>query len=403
MQNSVKRLLALIMGLVLMVGGAQAAGAASVPPQDAIGEGKYIGWNGYRQQLFLAPYTGKFPDPQNGLPNWEFVYCFNESFVYPPSISNLNDPGSDYFPESAEEARPIFTKKLATGELFYEAANQDEKPPRLEGDQLAKAVLKVIYHGFPHSEKSLKAKFGVDDPYALYMATQQAIWYYTEGNSLDAAKRGLEGDLGDLHEGAQEGAEKVLEYLVSDELADAPENWFLELYSQDRPGKNRSNAVPPKPYQHLLGVNFKDESGNPVPSTSVTTSPTSSTETTSQTSSEETTSGTSTTSSETTSETSTSGTTTGTTTTKSSEPSTSSTSKTARPSTSNTTPVIVVTPKTGNGTTTTTTTTSGATTVTNTDEPKNPGKSVPVDSERREITHVPSGSTRWIKGMPTYI
>ena len=161
--------------------------------------------------------------------NEQVVYCFNYPLLPPPSekVVKLGLYGQG----------PTWAREF--GALGKYASKP--RSAKIDAD-----VLKVIYNGFDgeNDRAGIQEKFGLSD-IDFRLATQQAIWYFTDSHKLETGSYG-ENTL---------KAARALAGLDSEvELKTPPSKSTLEIFKA-----NNSK------YQNLVGVKFVDEeTGDPI-------------------------------------------------------------------------------------------------------------------------------------------
>lgn len=145
------------------------------------------------------------------------VYCFNRTLLTPSSISGTK-----------------YTRVIGNKDLFSSKA----KSPRLTGEDLNKAVLKVIYNGYPNDNMGLKEQYGLSDA-EFRRATQYAIWYYSDSDERQNYSGAIVGKKASVQE------ENAYKALIGKSLVVAPDNMTLDIYVPDSGS-----------YQNLLGTRF---------------------------------------------------------------------------------------------------------------------------------------------------
>lgn len=208
--------------LFLAAGLSLSFSAVSAAPAHAAGYGdQYIGWSQTstsvdvnQGSLYVAPADTQTPVSD--------VYCFNIDSEYPGHYTGADS----------------FTKKLGTANLFEQAATNEI----LQGDQLRAAVLNTIYNGYPNNASGLQEYYGLSDA-ELRSVTQEAIWYFTDGETFDTASEENSASANRYAELA------ALNNLIGKsnevQLVSAPANMSLDLYIPE------NSTV-----QNLLGATF---------------------------------------------------------------------------------------------------------------------------------------------------
>ncbi|WP_035500589.1 SpaA isopeptide-forming pilin-related protein, partial [Gemella cuniculi] len=196
-------------------------------------DSRYVGWTkateaNYDEAIYVSKENTDLTDVANAV----VAYCFNFTYATPPYV----DKGE----EEAGKTKPTYIKNKATTQLFEELATSK----RVSGDELVKAITKVVYNGYPHNAGGIKGSLSDGRFRAV---TQYAVWYFTDSR----VQEGLSSEEKEVFEqltGQKEGAIEV------------PENVTLDIYKNTMEVKasTATNAAKPE-YQHLLAATLVDK------------------------------------------------------------------------------------------------------------------------------------------------
>lgn len=184
-------------------------------------EAKYDGYLDTTAMEGLPLYVS----PQGSTDYGEVAYCFNFNKHFP------NERGS------SENKFSHYLKKEGTAANFIAMAENPRLNTSLSGDAQAEdfraKVLRVLYNGYPRDNAGLKAKYGATDG-QFRMATQYALWYFTDSRAIDASATTYESVINIRKELVELAETTVL-----------PESFTLSIYEPQ-------NVTDSKGYQNLL-------------------------------------------------------------------------------------------------------------------------------------------------------
>ena len=184
----------------------------------------------------------------------EVVYCYNADYKVPYRSTTT----------------PHYRKIEAKGDVFSRKAIK----PRLQGEELNKAILRIIYNGYPNNTNGILDGLS---PVTQEFITQRAIWYYTDSKDKDSIYRAIDKavtkelrwgnsdkfttyhDKGRLVEDA-EVIKAAFERLIDPDLEKdlrykVPDNHVLSLFETNK----KHNGS--EPFQNLLSARYIPDPG----------------------------------------------------------------------------------------------------------------------------------------------
>lgn len=184
----------------------------------------------------------------------EVVYCYN----------------ADYQAPYRSGTTPHYRKIEAIGDVFSRKAIT----PRLQGEELNKAILRIIYNGYPNNTNGILDGLS---PVTQEFITQRAIWYYTDSKDKDTVYRAIDKavtkelrwgnsdkfttyhDKGRLVEDPKV-IKAAFERLIAPDLEKnlrykVPDNHVLSLFETN---KNHTESMP---FQNLLSARYIPDPG----------------------------------------------------------------------------------------------------------------------------------------------
>ena len=214
--------------LILLLG--QFWGLSSVKTfADTVDSKRYIGWTittgetpaSFDESIYVSPQGSHAGDLADAI----VAYCFNYTYATPPK----SDSTTNY---------PIYEKETGTAESFGQYATSK----RITNEELYKAVLKVMYNGFPNNAASLQ---GAISDARFRAVTQYAVWHFTDNYDATTILSSDELELYNTLIGNKAGAKNV------------PEDATLDIYrnTMEVHASTAQGASKPE-YQNLLSSRF---------------------------------------------------------------------------------------------------------------------------------------------------
>ena len=214
--------------LILLLG--QFWGLSSVKTfADTVDSKRYIGWTittgetpaSFDESIYVSPQGSHAGDLADAI----VAYCFNYTYATPPR----SDSTTNY---------PIYEKETGTAESFGQYATSK----RITNEELYKAVLKVMYNGFPNNAASLQ---GAISDARFRAVTQYAVWHFTDNYDATTILSSDELELYNTLIGNKAGAKNV------------PEDATLDIYrnTMEVHASTAQGASKPE-YQNLLSSRF---------------------------------------------------------------------------------------------------------------------------------------------------
>ena len=214
--------------LILLLG--QFWGLSSVKTfADTVDSKRYIGWTittgetpaSFDESIYVSPQGSHAGDLADAI----VAYCFNYTYATPPK----SDSTTNY---------PIYEKETGTAESFRQYATSK----RITNEELYKAVLKVMYNGFPNNAASLQ---GAISDARFRAVTQYAVWHFTDNYDATTILSSDELELYNTLIGNKAGAKNV------------PEDATLDIYrnTMEVHASTAQGASKPE-YQNLLSSRF---------------------------------------------------------------------------------------------------------------------------------------------------
>lgn len=186
------------------------------------------------------------------------VYCFNKEVSLPNPYPNRDhvELDNDSWYKKIDGSGQAFLKH-ATNPIVNVSEEYADKTKKEKAKILNDAILRIIYNGYPNNANGVMDGL---NPILAIAATQQAIWYFSDGIKWDAYAGGLKGFYESRHFGRAQldlmvKAANKLRLLALDEDVEnkVPKEYKLNLFI--------SRA--PTAYQHLLSAEFVPQKPNP--------------------------------------------------------------------------------------------------------------------------------------------